>query len=95
MRLGSRSAEQRGLIRMKPGRLSCAGLAIIMMVLPDALWKGAPPQANMTVVVRVGDAGAGGRDPTRQAHDVELDQTILSQRECAASALSDDAERAE
>ena len=51
-----------------------------MMVLPNTLWKGAPPQAHVTVVVRVGDAGAGGRDPTRHAHDVELDQTLAIDR---------------
>ena len=80
---------------MKPGRLSCAGLAAIMMVLPNTLWKGAPPQAIVNVVVRLANAGAEGRDPARHAPDVELDQTILSKRECSASVLPDDAERAE
>ena len=46
-------SERRGLIRMKPGRLTCAGVAAIMMVLPSTLWHGAPPQANVRVVVRV------------------------------------------
>ena len=64
-----------------------------MMVLPNTLWKGAPPRAN--VVIRVADAGAEGRDPTRRPNNVERDQTILSKHECSASALPDDAERAE
>ena len=70
---------------MKPGRLSCAGLATIMMVLPDTLWKDAPPQAQVHVVVRLADTDATDHDPLRHAHDVELDQTILSKRECFAS----------
>ena len=26
---------------IRPGKLSCAGLVVIMMVLPNSIWKGA------------------------------------------------------
>jgi hypothetical protein len=26
---------------IKPGKLSCAGLVVILMVLPNSIWKGA------------------------------------------------------
>ena len=42
---------------MKTGRLTRAGLVAIMMVLPNTLWNGAQPQANVQVVVRVAEAG--------------------------------------
>ena len=61
---------------MKPGRLTCAGLVAIMMVLPNTLWNSAPPQAKVKVVVRVADAGPlseDGCDPTHRSRDVELD----------------------
>ena len=62
---------------MKPGRLSTAGLATIMMILPDTLWKGAPPRATVNVVVRPADAASGSGDHTRRIHNVEADRAIL------------------
>ena len=61
---------------MKSRRLTCGGLVAIMMVLPNTLWKGSPPQANVKVVVRVADAGPiseEGREPTHRPRDVERD----------------------
>ena len=61
---------------MKPGRLTCAGLVAIMMVLPNTLWKGSPPQATVKVVVRASAAArirAAGREPTRPLRDDERD----------------------
>ena len=63
---------------MKPGRLTCAGLVVIMMVLPNTLWKGGSSQAKVQVVVRVADAGLNkdeGRDATHRQPEVARDQS--------------------
>ena len=61
---------------MKPGKLTCAGLVAIMIVLPNTLWRGSPPQAIVKVVVRVAKTGPtseAGREPTHRPRDVEPD----------------------
>ena len=36
---------------MKPGRVTCAGLIGIMMVMPSSIWKKEPPQAAVPRVI--------------------------------------------
>ena len=35
---------------IRPGKITCAGLVAIMMVLPNSVWKGGSARANVRVV---------------------------------------------
>jgi hypothetical protein len=36
---------------IKPGKVTCAGLVAIMMVLPSSIWKGGSARASVRVTV--------------------------------------------
>jgi len=42
--------QLKGFVMIRPGKITCAGLVAIIMVLPNSLWKGSSARASVRVI---------------------------------------------